>query len=154
MTFITSSIDVTVETTTVTSENQINEATFEVNTDNEGTTIAELNISNQISELVELTHEVHSDTMNYVVETTGAVNGLSAYELWILQDNAGTVEDFLDSLIGPGVPAGGTAGQILSKIDGTETIHTGSRLLSVECRLSTPEPAMYYQQLTTMLLQT
>lgn len=101
MTFLTSSLDVTVETTDLTSENQINEGTFEANTDNEGTTISELNITNQIVETTEMTHEVSTQVITYIVETTAGVNGLSAYELWLLEDNAGTVEDFLDSLVGP-----------------------------------------------------
>jgi hypothetical protein len=46
----------------------------------------------------------------------------TAYELWIELGNTGTMQDYLDSLVGPagqGVPTGGTAGQVLSKINET-----------------------------------
>lgn len=71
-------------------------------------------------------------------------DGLSAYQIWINEGNTGTEADFLNSLIGAdgadgtngtdgqdgangqdgadgqGVPSGGAAGQLLSKIDNTD----------------------------------
>jgi lysophospholipase L1-like esterase len=38
--------------------------------------------------------------------------GKSAYDLWIEIGNVGTVQDFLDSLIGPAGPSGGTGGGV------------------------------------------
>lgn len=73
--------------------------------------------------------------------------GDSAYQVWLDEGNTGTEQDFLDSLVGAqgpagadgndgaqgdqgpagndgadgqGVPTGGTAGQVLEKIDGTD----------------------------------
>lgn len=65
-------------------------------------------------------------------------DGKSAYQIWLDNGNVGTEQVFLDSLVGAdgqdgingtdgldgtngvGVPTGGTAGQVLSKIDGTD----------------------------------
>ena len=46
--------------------------------------------------------------------------GDSAYEIAVKAGFTGTQAQWLDSLHGKGVPAGGTAGQILSKVDGTD----------------------------------
>lgn len=49
-------------------------------------------------------------------ETFGSpmrVKGKSAYEEWLEAGNTGTVEDFLDSLKGAGLPEGGTTGKVL-----------------------------------------
>ena len=54
-----------------------------------------------------------------VTATTTGATGLSAYEIWIGQGHTGTEADFLSSLVGPGVPVGGSARQVLEKIDGS-----------------------------------
>lgn len=46
--------------------------------------------------------------------------GLSAYQIAQLDGFTGTEEQWLESLVGPGVAPGGTAGQILAKVDGTD----------------------------------
>jgi len=43
-----------------------------------------------------------------VTATTTGDTGLSAYEIWIGQGNTGTVQDFLDSLVGPTGATGAT----------------------------------------------
>ena len=43
------------------------------------------------------------------------VDGKSAYQIWLEAGNTGTVQDFLISLRGEGVPPGGTTGQVLAK---------------------------------------
>jgi hypothetical protein len=45
--------------------------------------------------------------------------GFSAYQIAVFDGFVGTEEEWLASLVGPGVPVGGTAGQILSKINST-----------------------------------
>lgn len=59
-------------------------------------------------------------------------DGLSAYQVWLNLGNTGTEQDFINSLKGDtgatgadgtdgvGVPTGGTAGQILAKVDNTD----------------------------------
>lgn len=42
-------------------------------------------------------------------------DGQSAYQVWLDAGNTGSVEDYLLSLIGPGVPNGGDAGTVLAK---------------------------------------
>ena len=66
------------------------------------------------------------------IDGTDGTDGLSAYQIWLNLGNTGTEQDFIDSLKGDagatgadgadgvGVPTGGTAGQILAKIDGTD----------------------------------
>ncbi|GAA4652539.1 hypothetical protein GCM10023116_48230 [Kistimonas scapharcae] len=55
--------------------------------------------------------------------------GDSAYQVWLDAGNSGTEADFIDSLKGdpgdkgspgPGLPPGGTAGQMIEKVDGTD----------------------------------
>ncbi|RZK09965.1 MAG: collagen-like protein, partial [Flavobacterium sp.] len=46
--------------------------------------------------------------------------GNSAYALALQNGFQGSENDWLDSLKGAGIPSGGTAGQILSKVDGTD----------------------------------
>jgi len=48
------------------------------------------------------------------------LTGLSAYQVAQLDGFTGTEAEWLDSLIGPGVAAGGTTGQVLAKVDGTD----------------------------------
>lgn len=45
--------------------------------------------------------------------------GFSAYQIAVFDGFVGTEEEWLASLVGPGVPVGGTAGQILAKINST-----------------------------------
>jgi hypothetical protein len=45
--------------------------------------------------------------------------GFSAYQIAVFEGFVGTEEEWLASLVGPGVPVGGTAGQILAKINST-----------------------------------
>src|SRR6185437_1571111 len=47
-------------------------------------------------------------------------DGESAYQEWLDLGNTGTEADFIASLVGEGVPAGGSAGQVLKKIDATD----------------------------------
>lgn len=56
-------------------------------------------------------------------------DGISAYEVALNNGFVGTEEEWLESLVGPqgdtgapgvGVPTGGTAGQVLQKVDGTD----------------------------------
>lgn len=66
------------------------------------------------------------------VNGTNGTDGSSAYQVWLNLGNTGTEQDFIDSLkgdagatgatgaTGVGVPTGGTAGQILAKIDATD----------------------------------
>lgn len=63
---------------------------------------------------------------------TAGTAGVSAYQVWLNLGNTGTEQDFIDSLKGDtgatgatgtdgvGVPTGGTAGQILAKVDATD----------------------------------
>ena len=44
-------------------------------------------------------------------------DGFSAYQIAVFDGFVGTETQWLASLVGPGVPVGGTAGQILAKID-------------------------------------
>jgi hypothetical protein len=46
-------------------------------------------------------------------------DGFSAYQIAVFDGFVGTEEEWLASLVGPGVPVGGTAGQILAKINST-----------------------------------
>lgn len=78
-----------------------------------------------------------SDWLTSLNGTDGAdgangTDGLSAYQVWLNLGNTGTEQDFIDSLKGDtgatgatgadgvGVPVGGTAGQILAKVDATD----------------------------------
>jgi len=49
-------------------------------------------------------------------------DGLSAYEIWISQGNAGTEQDFLNSLEGPQGPAGTNGVDGINGIDGTNGV--------------------------------
>lgn len=46
--------------------------------------------------------------------------GRSAYQVWLANGNTGTVTDYLNSLKGEGIPTGGAAGQILSKVNSVD----------------------------------
>lgn len=62
-------------------------------------------------------------TLNDWLLSINGDDGLSAYDVWLGLGNTGTEQEFLDSLkgdAGQGVPSGGTAGQILAKIDATD----------------------------------
>lgn len=50
----------------------------------------------------------------------GGVDGASAYEIAVANGFIGSEQDWLNSLVGAGVPAGGNGGQVLSKIDGAD----------------------------------
>ena len=84
--------------------------------------------------------------------------GDSAYEVWLGEGNVGTEADFLLDITGPpgpqgdpgadgvGVPAGGTAGQVLQKVDGTDYNTTwatpsGGGGAVIGCHLLVPVPA-------------